>query len=63
MENTSSNQKKTVRIRCPECSNYFTANENEKNVVNGKCPICKVIILSRQHSPNEKLIKILKQKN
>lgn len=62
MENTNSNKKKIVRIRCPECSNYLAANSNEKNVVSGQCSICKAVVFRRKHSPRETLIKVIKQK-
>ena len=54
-------QEKSVRMRCPECSNFIDATVKEGNGLAGECPYCKSIIFSKQHSPREKLIRIVKR--
>lgn len=59
MENSNSLQKKS-RILCPECSNYIDGKLLESGAISGQCKVCKSIIVSKQCSPKEKRIKIIK---
>lgn len=56
----NSTQTNSVRIKCPECSNYMDATIQNSGGLAGKCYYCKSIIFSKQHSPKEKLIRIVK---
>ena len=60
MERTNTSQKK-VRMICPECSNYINGILNENGAIVGQCPICKAVVLSKQCSPKEKRIRIIKE--
>lgn len=47
------------RIKCPECLNYMLADAKDNGYI-GRCPVCKSLIIERQRSQKEKLIRILK---
>lgn len=55
-----SNSNNLIRTRCPECSNYLMATMKANGGVSGNCPICKSTFYSKQHSVNERLIRIIK---
>ena len=48
------------KMKCPQCSNYVEVTPHSKGGVSGTCPICKVTFYSKEHSPKETLIKIIK---
>lgn len=47
-------------MRCPQCGNYVVVTPRNKGGVFGNCPVCKVTFFSKEHSPKERLIKIIK---
>ena len=59
MSNSNSNKK--VRMRCIECSNYISATVHPNGGMSAKCPVCKAVMYSKQHSVNERLIRIIRQ--
>jgi len=60
MENAKFKKCKTITIKCPECLNFMTAYLQENGGLKGNCSVCKSTIFSKQHSDNEKLIRIVK---
>ena len=48
-----------VIMRCPNCHNKMSGKRHENNAVSGTCPVCKSAIYSKQHTPKEKLIRIV----
>ena len=54
---------KTKRIVCPECSNYILGMIQSNGAIAGKCNICKSVVSSKQCSPRETHIKIIKSKS
>lgn len=58
MENCCVTKVKTVK--CPECLNKMKVNYH-KDGYSGQCPVCKSVICSKQHTPKEKIIRIIKQ--
>ena len=62
MERTDVLQKK-VRIICPECSNYINGKMQTNGSVAGQCPVCKSVVVSKQCTPKEKQIRIIKCSN
>ena len=58
MSNSSS---KTKRMRCLECYNYMSAIIHPNGGISATCPICKTKMYSKQHSVNERLIRIIRQ--
>lgn len=61
-DNMESNiaSKKKHRILCPECSNYINGIVNTNGSITGQCKICKSIIVTKQCSPKEKRIRVIK---
>ena len=52
---------KTLKMKCPECLNFMVAKVHNNGYSSGKCPVCKAMVITKQHSSKEKLIRILKQ--
>lgn len=61
MEKSVSSVEKTQRMKCPECLNYMIAHIHDNGGMSGTCPVCKARVYSRQHTPKERLIRIVKQ--
>lgn len=59
MQKTDIPQKK-IRFRCPECSNYISGVKMPNGSVAGQCHICKAVVLTRQRTPRETQIRIIK---
>ena len=51
----------SVKMKCPECLNILNAIKHENGSISGKCPVCKIVFFSKQHSPKERLIRIIKK--
>lgn len=51
---------KTVTVKCPECLNSMKVKAAKKGDYTGKCPVCHSLVFSRQHSENERHIKIVR---
>lgn len=51
---------KVKRIKCPDCQNYMTVTVHANGDAKGCCKKCNSIIIARQPSENERLIKIVK---
>ena len=49
----------SVIMRCPNCHNKMSAKRHGNGAVSGTCPVCKSVIYSKQHTPKEKLIRIV----
>ena len=49
-----------IRIKCPECSNYMTAEVKGDGSLKGNCFICKSTIMLQQFSFKEKRMRIIK---
>ena len=54
----SLNDRKQLRIVCPNCTNFMTAFEDASGAVSGKCEICKAKIFSKWHKPKERIVTI-----
>ncbi|MGN1201345.1 MAG: hypothetical protein ACI4R8_03725 [Candidatus Caccovivens sp.] len=61
MTNSALSQK-NVRIKCPACHNYMDAVALNDGSTKGQCGVCKCVIFSKQHTPKEQLIRIIKIK-
>lgn len=59
MQNCFLNKEKTKKVKCPECFNYMILTAHN-NGYSGQCSVCRSVIFSKQHTPKEKLIKIIK---
>ena len=59
MKTENSLQKKS-RILCPECSNYIDGKLLGNGAIAAQCKFCKCVIVSKQCSPKEKRIKVIK---
>lgn len=57
-----SNVVKTLKMKCHNCLNIMVYNVHDNDCLSGQCPVCKAKIFSRQHSPKERLIRIVKTK-
>ncbi len=57
---TTTLKKQKPMMKCPQCSNYVEITPHPKGGVSGNCPICNVTFYSKEHSPRERLIKIIK---
>ena len=51
---------KVRRIKCPDCLNYMTIAINESREAKGFCKKCNSVIIVRQPSEKERLIRIVK---
>ena len=60
MKNTATLSKPKQKMKCPQCFNYVEVIPHKNGGVSGNCPICKVTFYSKEHSPKERLIKIIK---
>ena len=49
-----------LNLRCPNCHNSMTWKQHGNGAMSGTCPVCKSVIYSKQHTPKEKLIRIVK---
>ena len=49
-----------LNMRCPNCHNTMSAKRHESGAISGTCPVCKSAIYAKQHTPKEKLIRIVK---
>ena len=47
-------------VKCPECLNYIKVTVNAQGDTKGHCKKCNAIIMSRQPSAKERLIRIVK---
>ena len=56
MENSS----KKVRKKCPICMNYLQVITLKNDTYKGNCPVCKAVVFSKEHSPKETHIKIIR---
>ena len=61
MQSDASRQQKTIRVRCPDCLNYMTVKTQPNGSYSGTCPVCKAKIFSKEYSPKERHIKIVKR--
>jgi ribosomal protein S27E len=53
-------EKKTRRIKCPDCLNIVTVTIDESGELKGFCRKCNAVIMGKQPSAKEKLIRIVK---
>ncbi len=60
MQNTTTLTKPKPMMKCPQCSNYVEVKPHSSGGVSGNCPVCKVTFYSKEHSPRERLIRIIK---
>lgn len=51
---------KVKRIKCPDCLNYMEVTINTDGEAKGFCKKCNSVIIARQPSENERLIRIVK---
>lgn len=51
---------KVKRMKCPDCLNYLIISSNENGEARGFCKKCKSVIIARQSSEKERLIRIVK---
>lgn len=59
MEKSNSSNK--VRMRCPDCENYMKVIVHKNGAMTAKCNVCKAVVYSKQHSVNERLIRVISQ--
>lgn len=55
-------KKKTRRIKCPDCLNIVTVSIDENGEEKGYCKKCNTVIMGKQPSEKEKVIRIIKRK-
>ena len=48
------------RIKCPECLNYVTVTIGENSETKGCCKKCNSVIIAKQSSEKERIIRIVK---
>lgn len=53
-------EQKVRRIKCPDCLNYMTVRIGESGEAKGFCRKCNSVIIARQQSEKERLIRIVK---
>ncbi len=51
---------KVKRIKCPDCLNYMTVTVGDNGEAKGRCKKCNAVIITRQPSEKERLIRIVK---
>lgn len=51
---------KVKRIKCPDCLNYMTVTINDNGEAKGCCKKCNAVIIAKQPSEKERLIRIVK---
>ncbi len=51
---------KVKRIKCPDCLNYMTVTVNDNGEAKGCCKKCNAVIIAKQPSEKERLIRIVK---
>jgi len=51
---------KITKIKCPNCLNSMTIVLKENNEGKGCCQKCKSVIIAKQPSKNERIIRIIK---
>ena len=61
MQSVASTQQKKTRVRCPNCLNYMSVSAQPNGSYSGICPVCKAKIFSKEYSPKERHIKIVKR--
>ena len=60
MDNAKIQKRKAITMKCPECLNFMTAYIHDNGGLKGNCSVCKATVFTKQHSDNEKLIRIIK---
>ncbi len=50
------------RIKCPDCLNYMTVTVGDDSQVKGCCNKCNAVIIAKQTSERERIIRIVKVK-
>lgn len=53
-------ERKIKRIKCPECLNSMTVTVDAHGEAKGVCKKCKSVIIAKQSSERERLIRIVK---
>ncbi len=53
-------ERKVKRIKCPECLNIMTVTVDAHGEAKGVCKKCKSVIIAKQSSERERLIRIVK---
>ena len=56
----SNSNSKNIRMRCIECSNFIMATVHPNGGMSAKCSVCKAVMYSKEHSVNERLIRIIR---
>lgn len=54
--------KTTIKMKCPECLNVMICDIQNNGCVSGFCSVCGSKIFTREPSPREKLIRIVRSK-
>ncbi len=61
MEMLSTKRVCAKRIKCPECLNYMDMDEHPNGSAMGRCSNCHSLIIFKQHSENERRIRIVRR--
>ena len=51
---------KTLTTRCPDCLNKMRVKVYRTGTYSGRCAVCNASVFSKQHSENERHIRIVK---
>lgn len=53
-------KRQVKRIKCPDCLNYVTVTIGENSEAKGCCKKCNSVIIAKQSSEKERIIRIVK---